>query len=164
MNAYILCSLDSMPWKPKEMLKSTKIPVSIIGHTILLALKLFPLSQSIEFSVVLFVNKTMLCMDKFQIWDAGTGQVISQYTEHQKRAWSVDFSRADPTVFASGSDDCSIKLWSVNDVRSVLCPFNYRYLVFTFIISTDFSCVTLSLELGFSPSSSFSQCFHDKVT
>ena len=52
-----------------------------------------------------------------QIWDAGTGQGFSQYTEHQKRAWSVDFSPSDPTKFVSGSDDCSVKLWSVNEVR-----------------------------------------------
>ena len=52
-----------------------------------------------------------------QIWDAGTGQGFSQYTEHQKRAWSVDFSPSDPTKFVSGSDDCSVKLWSVNEVK-----------------------------------------------
>ncbi|XP_010544795.1 PREDICTED: protein SUPPRESSOR OF PHYA-105 1-like [Tarenaya hassleriana] len=54
-----------------------------------------------------------------QIWDAGTGQGFSQYTEHQRRAWSVDFSPSDPTKFVSGSDDCSVKLWSINDKRSV---------------------------------------------
>ncbi|PON71278.1 Phosphorylase kinase, gamma catalytic subunit [Parasponia andersonii] len=54
-----------------------------------------------------------------KMWDAGTGQGFSEYTEHQKRAWSVDFSRADPTMFASGSDDCSVKLWSVNDKSSM---------------------------------------------
>ncbi|VVB06523.1 unnamed protein product [Arabis nemorensis] len=53
-----------------------------------------------------------------QIWDAGTGQGFSQYAEHQKRAWSVDFSPSDPTRFVSGSDDCSVKLWSINDKRS----------------------------------------------
>ncbi|XP_048236190.1 protein SUPPRESSOR OF PHYA-105 1 isoform X1 [Ricinus communis] len=54
-----------------------------------------------------------------QMWDAGTGQGLSQYTEHQKRAWSVDFSLADPTMFASGSDDCSVKLWSINERGSL---------------------------------------------
>lgn len=53
-----------------------------------------------------------------QMWDAGTGQIFSQYTEHQKRAWSVDFSLADPMMFASGSDDCSVKLWSINERSS----------------------------------------------
>ncbi|KAL5571377.1 hypothetical protein UlMin_020974 [Ulmus minor] len=54
-----------------------------------------------------------------QIWDAGTGVGLSQYTEHKKRAWSVDFSRSHPTKFASGSDDCTIKLWSINDKSSI---------------------------------------------
>ncbi|EOX95774.1 hypothetical protein QUC31_005203 [Theobroma cacao] len=54
-----------------------------------------------------------------QTWDAGTGQGLCQYTEHQKRAWSVDFSQADPTKFASGSDDCSVKLWSINERSSL---------------------------------------------
>ncbi|GMI66789.1 SUPPRESSOR OF PHYA-105 1 [Hibiscus trionum] len=54
-----------------------------------------------------------------QTWDAGTGQGLCQYNEHQKRAWSVDFSQADPTKFASGSDDCSVKLWSINERSSL---------------------------------------------
>lgn len=41
-----------------------------------------------------------------------------QYKEHKKRAWSVDFSQADPTKLASGSDDGSVKLWSINQVFS----------------------------------------------
>lgn len=28
-----------------------------------------------------------------------------EYEEHEKRAWSVDFSRTDPTMLVSGSDD-----------------------------------------------------------
>lgn len=54
------------------------------------------------------------------MWDAATGQRFSQYTEHQKRAWSVDFSLADPMMFASGSDDCSVKLWSINEACFLL--------------------------------------------
>ncbi|XP_021748734.1 protein SUPPRESSOR OF PHYA-105 1-like isoform X1 [Chenopodium quinoa] len=53
-----------------------------------------------------------------QVWDASTGVSYSQHTEHQKRAWSIDFSRIDPTMYASGSDDCSVKLWSTNEKRS----------------------------------------------
>lgn len=34
--------------------------------------------------------------------------------EHERRVWSVDFSVADPTVLASGSDDGSVKLWNIN--------------------------------------------------
>lgn len=39
------------------------------------------------------------------LWDVNTGQLVQRYTEHEKRAWSVDFSPVDPTMLASGSDD-----------------------------------------------------------
>ncbi|KAM7260845.1 hypothetical protein ACFE04_026320 [Oxalis oulophora] len=54
-----------------------------------------------------------------KMWDVNTGQAVCQFTEHQKRAWSVDFSQADPTMFASGSDDTSVKLWNINEKNSV---------------------------------------------
>ena len=63
-----------------------------------------------------FNNFNLMFMNWLQMWDASTGEAFAQFTEHKKRAWSVDFSRADPTMFASGSDDCSVRLWSVNDV------------------------------------------------
>ncbi|GKV40084.1 hypothetical protein SLEP1_g47756 [Rubroshorea leprosula] len=50
-----------------------------------------------------------------KLWDVSTGQAVNQYIEHEKRAWSVDFSRVYPTKLASGSDDCSVKLWSINE-------------------------------------------------
>lgn len=41
-----------------------------------------------------------------QLWDAGAGGAeLQQFDEHARRVWSVDFSRADPTRFLSGSDD-----------------------------------------------------------
>lgn len=54
-----------------------------------------------------------------KIWDAGAGQTVSQHFEHERRAWSVDFSRVDPTKLASGSDDCYVKLWSINEKNSL---------------------------------------------
>ncbi|KAJ1405943.1 WD40/YVTN repeat-like-containing domain superfamily [Sesbania bispinosa] len=54
-----------------------------------------------------------------KLWDASTGQGFSQFTEHEKRAWSVDFSPVCPTKFASGSDDCSVKLWSISERNSL---------------------------------------------
>lgn len=54
-----------------------------------------------------------------QMWDADTGQPLSQYMEHQKRAWSVHFSQSDPKLFASGSDDCSVKLWNISEKNSL---------------------------------------------
>lgn len=54
-----------------------------------------------------------------QLWDASIGQKFTQYSEHQKRAWSVDFSQVDPTKLASGSDDCTVRLWSINQENSI---------------------------------------------
>lgn len=38
--------------------------------------------------------------------------------EHEKRVWSVDFSDGDPRFLVSGSDDCKVKLWSINQQNS----------------------------------------------
>lgn len=60
----------------------------------------------------------IIYLDGFQLWDASTGQGIFQCNEHERRAWSVDFSQVYPTKLASGSDDCSVKLWSINEACS----------------------------------------------
>ncbi|XP_042382305.1 protein SUPPRESSOR OF PHYA-105 1-like isoform X2 [Zingiber officinale] len=54
-----------------------------------------------------------------QLWDASTGQGFHQYTDHEKRAWCVDFSSEAPTKLASGSDDCSVKLWSIHEKECI---------------------------------------------
>ncbi|KAL3499257.1 hypothetical protein ACH5RR_038350 [Cinchona calisaya] len=55
-----------------------------------------------------------------KLWDAATGQGFSEFVEHNESAWSVDFSRLDPTKFASGSNDRLVKLWNINE-RNSLC-------------------------------------------
>lgn len=54
------------------------------------------------------------------VWDVNTRQSIMEYEEHEKRAWSVDFSRTDPSMLVSGSDDCKVKVWCTNQESSVL--------------------------------------------
>ncbi|XP_019429173.1 PREDICTED: protein SUPPRESSOR OF PHYA-105 1 isoform X1 [Lupinus angustifolius] len=93
-------------------------------------------SVDIQYPVVEMSNKSKLscvCWNSYiknhlastdydgvvQMWDAGTGQPLSKYMEHQKRAWSVHFSLSDPKLFASGSDDCSVKLWNVSEENSI---------------------------------------------
>ncbi|KAI3936989.1 hypothetical protein MKX01_015204 [Papaver californicum] len=54
-----------------------------------------------------------------QVWDVTRSQVMMEMREHERRVWSVDFSLADPTKLASGSDDCAVKLWNINQVGSI---------------------------------------------
>ncbi|XP_072967260.1 protein SUPPRESSOR OF PHYA-105 1 [Typha angustifolia] len=54
-----------------------------------------------------------------QLWDASTSQGFMQFTAHRKRAWSVNFSQKDPTKLVSGSDDCSVKVWSINEKNCI---------------------------------------------
>ncbi|KAI9283094.1 WD40-repeat-containing domain protein [Umbelopsis sp. AD052] len=53
------------------------------------------------------------------IWDATVGQLMQSFDEHKRRTWSVDYSRVDPTLLASGSDDSTVKIWSINQRNSV---------------------------------------------
>ncbi|KAI8334677.1 WD40-repeat-containing domain protein [Chlamydoabsidia padenii] len=54
------------------------------------------------------------------IWDTTTGRNVHRYEEHEKRAWSVDTSLTNPTILASGSDDSTVKIWSIKSRWSVL--------------------------------------------
>lgn len=49
-----------------------------------------------------------------QVWDVTRSQVFMEMREHERRVWSIDYSLTDPTMLASGSDDGSVKLWSIN--------------------------------------------------
>lgn len=43
-----------------------------------------------------------------RIYMFGLVQSIMEYEEHEKRAWSVDFSPTEPSMIVSGSDDCKV--------------------------------------------------------
>ncbi|KAI7740994.1 hypothetical protein M8C21_016560 [Ambrosia artemisiifolia] len=46
------------------------------------------------------------------VWDVTTRQSVMEYEEHEKRAWSLDFSRTDPTML--------VKIWCTRQEASVL--------------------------------------------
>ncbi|KAK8618268.1 hypothetical protein V6N13_132268 [Hibiscus sabdariffa] len=54
------------------------------------------------------------------VWDITTRQSLMEYEEHEKRAWSIDFCRTDPSRLVSGSDDCKVKVWCTKQEASVL--------------------------------------------
>lgn len=74
---------------------------------------------------MLYISRLIvLCViSALQLWDASTSQAFAYYNEHEERAWSVDFSLIDPARFASGSDDCSVKLWNMTEVCMIVAPF-----------------------------------------
>lgn len=53
------------------------------------------------------------------IYDSERGEATHAFEEHEKRCWSVAYSPSDPMRLASASDDCLVKLWSVNAKRSI---------------------------------------------
>lgn len=50
---------------------------------------------------------------KILILLASTLQSVMEYEEHEKRAWSVDFSRTEPSMLVSGSDDYKVLFGAV---------------------------------------------------
>lgn len=68
------------------------------------------------------------------VWDVNTAGMVQEYEAHSKRIWSVDYCAADPTLLASGSDDCTVKLWSTRaqasvaqlDLKANVCAVKWR--------------------------------------
>lgn len=54
------------------------------------------------------------------LFDTLSGKLITSWTEHEKRCWSVDTSILDPRQLISGSDDCKVKLWNQKHQKSIL--------------------------------------------
>ncbi|KAL0362685.1 UNVERIFIED_CONTAM: protein SPA1-RELATED 3 [Sesamum calycinum] len=65
------------------------------------------------------ILKAKLLRVTLKVWDVTRSQIFKEMREHERRVWSIDFSVADPTMLASGSDDGSVKLWNINQGVSV---------------------------------------------
>ncbi|OAY70909.1 Protein SPA1-RELATED 3 [Ananas comosus] len=48
------------------------------------------------------------------VWDVTKNQLYAEMGEHERRVWSVDISKLDPTMLASGCDDGTVKIWNMN--------------------------------------------------
>lgn len=71
-----------------------------------------------------YVKSNLICSDYegvVQLWDVSQQSETMTFEEHAKRVWSVDFSQTDPTRFLSGSDDGTVRLWSIADESAVAC-------------------------------------------
>ncbi|KAJ1936474.1 hypothetical protein GGF37_005594, partial [Kickxella alabastrina] len=70
-----------------------------------------------------YIKSQLACSDydgTVSLWDVGVGTSTLSLGEHEKRAWSVDFSHVDPTRLCSGSDDGKVKIWTTNRRASVM--------------------------------------------
>ncbi|XP_042416986.1 protein SPA1-RELATED 4-like isoform X2 [Zingiber officinale] len=91
--------------------------------------------RDIHYPIVEMINKSKLsciCWNSYiksqiassdfegvvKVWDVTRSQSLAEMKEHERRVWSVDFSLTDPTKFVSGSDDGTVKLWSINKAGS----------------------------------------------
>lgn len=61
-----------------------------------------------------------------KIWDVNLATALSEYEEHECRAWSVDYCPTKPAYFASGSDDGTVKIWMTTQRNSVMTIDNER--------------------------------------
>ncbi len=53
------------------------------------------------------------------VYDVQTAVSTHHFEEHECRIWSVDYAKHDPKRLATGSDDHRVKIWSLNNSRSV---------------------------------------------
>ncbi|KAL6562276.1 hypothetical protein OROGR_003283 [Orobanche gracilis] len=51
---------------------------------------------------------------------------MMEYEEHEKRAWSVDFSPTEPSMLISGSDDCKEASVMSIDMKANICSVKYN--------------------------------------
>mmetsp|Transcript_306 Transcript_306/g.390 ORF Transcript_306/g.390 Transcript_306/m.390 type:complete len:109 (+) Transcript_306:1584-1910(+) len=49
------------------------------------------------------------------LWDIGSGKKLKTLSGHQAPVWSIKFSQ-EGSVLASGSGDCSVKIWNTDKV------------------------------------------------
>ncbi|OTF80223.1 will die slowly-like protein, partial [Euroglyphus maynei] len=110
-------------------------------------------------------HKAMMATSDYEgnviIWDAFLGQKLNFFQEHEKRCWSVDFNKIDSNIVASGSDDCTVKLWSTNMELSIatlnttanICSvkFNPKNLYYLAFASADHSVYYYDLRTTKSP-------------
>jgi Prp8 binding protein len=70
------------------------------------------------------------------LWDANKGERIRRYTEHTAVVNSCACASEYPTIFASGSDDCTAVIWDIRHKRAVQ-SFYHDYQVTSVAMSHD---------------------------
>ncbi|KAK1376338.1 Ubiquitin ligase protein cop1 [Heracleum sosnowskyi] len=99
---------------------------AVLNNTVDIHYPVTEMSNNSKFSCTNWNNYIRNCLAStdydgvVKLWDAGTGKAVNQYTEHSRRAWSLDFSHTRPTTLASAGDDCCVKIWDITQKSSVM--------------------------------------------
>ena len=70
------------------------------------------------------------------LWDAGKGARIKKFVEHTGIVNCCGVARANPNVFATGSDDCTAILWDIRSKQSAATMY-HNYQVTSLCMSAD---------------------------
>jgi hypothetical protein len=54
------------------------------------------------------------------LWDTEAAAEVQTFSDHQQRVWSIAFAPKQPSLFASGSDDHTLRLWNTEQATSTL--------------------------------------------
>jgi len=69
-------------------------------------------------------GKTQLCTSdlggKILLWDVEACSSLTEWNHHKKSCWSLHFSNLTPNLFASASDDCTVRLWDLGEENPTL--------------------------------------------
>ena len=65
------------------------------------------------------------------LWDAASGNPVSEYEAHERRIWSIDFCGPSPDLFASGSDDGCVRVRTHTTLIAMLLVSLVSVLYFT---------------------------------
>lgn len=70
------------------------------------------------------------------VWDANRGSRVRKCADHEGIVNSVAVAKSNPYIFASGSDDCSVKLWD-SRVKGAIQSIEHEYQITSVCISPD---------------------------
>lgn len=100
-------------------IKGVLLPLAVWHTTPTTSTILFPVTMKALFvSGTLALAREPACI-RYRLLAPSPHYGRFLWQEHSRRVWSVAYSPQEPSLFASGSDDCTVKLWSHGQPNSI---------------------------------------------
>jgi Prp8 binding protein len=80
------------------------------------------------------------------LWDASSGSRIRKLTDHTAIVNSCSIASAAPSIFASGSDDCTAIVWDTRDKSPVATLYHDYQILSTALVSDGLSVFTGGID------------------